>query len=354
MREPVLGVMAPLPPEVYFRRPVEQLPYPLGEPGTRVFLRARHGLWHGVCALGLEPGDEVLVPAYHHGSEVEALVRAGLVCRFYEATETLEPDEGELEALRGPRTRALYLIHYLGLPQASRRWRTWADARELLLLEDAAPAWLATRDGLPVGSLGDLAIFCLYKTVGLPDGGAVVVRGAKVPAPRGPRAGLAPVARRHAAWLAARSAVLTRRTVGRPYDARADMALGDVSLPPSAGMEFLLRRLLLPDPAARRRAHYAALAEHLVERAAPGFQSISEGASPFGFPLRVPDKARTLAALAQQGVRGIDFWCTPHPLLDAPRYPGAATRRAETVLLPVHQELSPAEVERIAQAARRC
>ncbi len=353
MREPVLGVMPPLPPGVYLRRPLEHLPYPLGEPGTRLFLRARHGLWHGIRALGLEPGDEVLVPAYHHGSEVAALVRAGLVCRFYEATETLEPDADELEALRGSRTRALYLIHYLGVPQASRRWRAWADARELLLLEDAAPAWLATRDGLPVGSLGDLAIFCLYKTVGLPDGGAVVVRGANVPAPRGRHSGLAAVARRHAAWLAARSAILTKRTDGRAYDARADMALGDVSLPPSAGM-FLLRRLLRPDPAALRRAHYATLAEGLMERAAPGFQRISEGASPFGFPLRVPDKARTLAALARRGVRGIDFWTAPHPLLDVRRYPGAAARRAETVLLPVHQELSPAEVERIAQAARQC
>ena len=45
-----------------------------------------------------------------------------------------------------------------------------------MLIEDAAQAWLATRDGTPVGSHGDLAFFCLYKSVGLPEGAALVMR----------------------------------------------------------------------------------------------------------------------------------------------------------------------------------
>jgi dTDP-4-amino-4,6-dideoxygalactose transaminase len=128
-----------------------------------LFERARHGLWHGLRALGLGDDDEVLVPAYHHGSEIEALVRAGLTCRFYEASEGLAPDERELEALLGPRTRALHLIHYLGFPQEATRWRAWCEERGLFLIEDAAQAWLGSLEGRPLGSFGDIAIFCLYK-----------------------------------------------------------------------------------------------------------------------------------------------------------------------------------------------
>ena len=132
-----------------------------------------------VCGTACAPlvwgkGDEVLVPAYHHGSEIEALVRAGVKCRFYEASETLEPVTRELEAALTPRTRALLIVHYIGFPQDSDRWRRWCDEHGLLLLEDAAQAWLASASGRPVGSFGDLSVFCLYKTFGFPDGSALV------------------------------------------------------------------------------------------------------------------------------------------------------------------------------------
>jgi dTDP-4-amino-4,6-dideoxygalactose transaminase len=65
----------------------------------------------------------VLVPAYHHGSEIEALLQAGLRIRYYEVDRALEPDAAALESLLGPDVRALYLIHYLGFPQDAPRWR---------------------------------------------------------------------------------------------------------------------------------------------------------------------------------------------------------------------------------------
>jgi dTDP-4-amino-4,6-dideoxygalactose transaminase len=73
---------------------------------------ARQGLYAGAEALGLGPGNEVLTPAYHHGSEVEALRRRGLNCRFYDLDSKLSPADSEVDSLVGPRTRALLLIHY--------------------------------------------------------------------------------------------------------------------------------------------------------------------------------------------------------------------------------------------------
>ena len=66
MRQPFVRMWPPLPPSVYVRRPRESLPFPLEEESCEIFVNARHGLLHGARALGLERGDEVLMPAYHH------------------------------------------------------------------------------------------------------------------------------------------------------------------------------------------------------------------------------------------------------------------------------------------------
>src|SRR5215470_14468219 len=102
-----LAVWPPLPLRIYTHRPSAHLPFPLQEPTCRLFSRARHALWQGVRALGLGAGDEILVPAYHHGSEVEALLQAELTCRFYDTSKTLAPDLQELEQSLNSRTRAL-------------------------------------------------------------------------------------------------------------------------------------------------------------------------------------------------------------------------------------------------------
>lgn len=355
MMVPRLGVMPPLSLGVYTRHPADRIPFPLDKSGCVLFERARHGLWHGVRALGLVAGDEVLVPAYHHGSEIEALVRAGLTCRFYEATEALAPDERELQALLGPRTRALHLIHYLGFAQDAPRWRSWCKERGLFLFEDAAQAWLASLDGRPVGSFGDIAIFCLYKTFGLPDGGALLCSSPPAP-PDGPSpAGIGRLALRHAAWCLERSPVLAQlaslleRTT--PYSPQQDFALGDPNSPPSAATLRLLRRID-PGAAARRCTNYRVLLDELGDLVPSPFATLPDGASPFAFPIAVDDKQTLLARLAGRGVRGLDFWSVPHPALPATRFPGAAARRARMVGLPVHQELRPADMARIARAVR--
>jgi hypothetical protein len=334
----------PLPVGVHARSPLPALPFPLGEQGCRVYSRARHGLWQGLHRVGLRPGDGVLTPAYHHGSEVEALVRAGLDPRFYAGDGALRPDEDELRRLLAPGVRALYLVHYLGFPQDAAHWRGWCDEHGLLLLEDAAQAWLATVDGEPVGSHGDLSIFCLYKTFGLPDGGAVLVRSPEL-APDGPAGaastGAVALARRHAMWVLQRSTPLSALAGvarnGAAYDARADFELGDPDSAAAGLTMRLLDRVADPGAAARRRAHYAALLDELGDRTAPPFDRLPAGASPYAFPLDADDRPAVLRRLAAHGVAGTEFWSVPHPALEAARFPDAARRRARTVGLPVHQ-----------------
>ena len=355
----LVGVWPTLPPHAHVMPRVGGPPFPLGDPACALFARARHGLWQGVQALGLRPSDAVLVPAYHHGSEIEALLRAGIEPRFYGGGPDLEPDATELDRLLTPEVRALYITHFLGFPQLADRWRAWCDERGVLLLEDAAQAWLATVDGRPVGSFGDLAIFCLYKTFGVPDGSALVVR-APVPAPEAqPELTFAGLARRHGAWAVERSSMLSalaRRTGNghrQPYIARDDFALGDPSQPPALGTRRVLDRIATPDAAARRRAHYLMLLDQLGEHVPEPFDHLAPGASPFAFPIETGDKAGLLERLTARGVRALDFWSVPHSALPPSRFPAVDRRRERTVCLPVHQELTPEHLDRVAVAARK-
>jgi dTDP-4-amino-4,6-dideoxygalactose transaminase len=352
---PRIDVLPPLPPTVYARRPAERLPFPLEEPNCRLYARGRHGLRQGLRPLGLEPGDEILTPAYHHGSEVEALIDAGLRCAYYDVGDTLAPDAAELDALVSERTRALYLIHYLGFPQDAPRWRAWCDERGLLLIEDAAEAWLTSIDGRPVGSFGDLAIFCLYSTYGLTDGAALISSAPPDP-PRGhSRRGLRRLARRHGRWLAARSGVVAHAVARRqrPYHPERDYALGDSSTPPAMTSMPLLARLATRDAAALRRANYAALLAELGPHVPPALRHVPAGSSPHAFPIETTAGPMVVAELASMGVRAFRYWSLPHSSVPAGEFPGAARWRSRIVVLPVHQELRPADVGRVTTAARR-
>lgn len=351
--------MTPSPPfkPLAPRRPIRP-PFPLEEPNCRIFHLARQGLFAGVKTLGLEPGDEVLVPAYHHGSEVEALVQAGIVCRFYEGGEHLEPVEEELETLLNARVRALHLIHYIGLPQDAARWRAWCDKHDLLLIEDAAQAWLSSREGVPVGTYGDLTIFCLYKTFGVPDG-AAVISSPPVELPRLRRnLELKRVALRYASHVVQRSYWLAELRHRLRHDAehagRPDFQLGEPRGASHITMAYLLPWAMYPEAQvaqAARSANYAFLLERLEQLVPEPYSQLNEGASPYIFPILSSQKNKLLERLDRRGIGAwANFWSIPHPSLPTEGFERAWALRESVVGLPVHQDLSIRELDRIAEA----
>jgi len=345
----------PLSPTVHLRKRAT-LPYPLNRPDCRFYARARHGLWHGVQALGLAAGEEVLVPAYHHGSEIEALLAAGLKCRFYCATETLEPDERELDSLLTDRVRALHLTHYLGFPQDSKRWRRWCDDRGLILIEDVAQAWLSSRDGLPTGALGDCAIYCVYKTLAVPDGGALISRRPPPLLDSRRRAGAVFAVRSLASWLLNQAPFLRarqsrRQTEEGPYDPSADFSLGDPHSAPFLVTSWLLSRLD-GDVASKRRDNYRFLLQALDDVVPEAWRNLDPGASPFVFPVETANKDALLQHLRRNAVQGLNLWSVPHPSLPDGDFGIARHLRATIVGLPVHQGVNGRQLERMVTVVR--
>jgi perosamine synthetase len=352
-----VGIYPPLDPRALLRRPARRLPFPLEEPGCRLYMEARQGLWWGLKGLGIGPGGEILAPAYHHGSEIEVLVRTGAKPRFYDCRETFEPDEGELNSLLGPHVRGLYLIHQLGFAQDAARWRRWCDERGLLLIEDGAQAWLSARDGRQMGTDGDLALFCVYKVFGVTDGGAVICRSFAGPPPDDESIGARGTAGRLADWAAQRSRLAAglfrnrRHPLLRDERPEVDFAMSAVDERAGRTTRALLPRVVDTGAPARRRANFARLAERLGELRSPAFATMPPESSPLAFPVEVTDKHAMVDHLANRGIMDTRLWTVPHPAMDAAAYPAAAALRARLVGLPVHQELRPADVERIADTA---
>jgi dTDP-4-amino-4,6-dideoxygalactose transaminase len=351
-RPGLLGTWPPLPLDSWMHPASTPLPFPLDDSAARLYDRGRHALVAGLRALGLGPGDEALAPAWHHGSEIEALLAAGVTPRFYELRPDLEPDESELEALLGPRTRALHLTHFLGWPRDAARWRRWCDERGLLLIEDAAQAWMARCGDRPAGAHGHLAMFCLYKAVGVPDGAALIVPG-RSPAPAAQaRSGAKAALRMQAEALAQRSRLAARLVAEEPgeYDQARDIAVGPPDRAPSRATLRLLGRVARPGVPGQRREHARKLIAALGRRVPAPFHAVPDGASPYVVPVTAEDPRALLAWLRPRGIDAVHMWSTPHPAVPAGAFPRTAGRRRTTVALPVHQCLGAGDVDWIAEA----
>jgi hypothetical protein len=357
-------MLSPLAP----RRP---LPFPFGAARSTWYYLARNAVFHGAGLLGLG-GREVLVPAYHHGVEVGALAAAGAVPRFVRVDGRMRLDLDDAERKIGPRTRALYVIHYAGFAQPMDDVLALARRHGLAVVEDCALSLLAAEGTRPLGTRGDLGIFCFYKTLPVPNGGALVVNDpAVVGAPAAPDAAPLVSTLSHAAgallanlalrggdagaWLRAgvRQAYAAARGASglRPVSTgTSTFDRGLVDLGMSGLSRFVAERLDAREIVAARRRNYFLLLGRLRDRVPPVFGELPAGACPLFYPLLVEDKAAVAARLARRRVETVDFWRDAHPLCPPGEFPEAEALRRRVLELPVHQDLSPEDVAALAAA----
>lgn len=349
---------------------------PFTSPSVSWHYLGRNAVFSAIERLGIA-GGEVLMPAYHHGVEVEAAMAAGARPRFYQVGRRWDVDVEDVESRIGPRTRALYLTHFGGFPGPTRELRSLADERGLALIEDCALSLLSSDRHGPLGTTGDAAVFCLYKTLPLPHGGALALSdppgreselGATSPVPAPLLSTLVhsassllanPQLRGGAAVRSLRRAVLSfgrqaldTAQVRRVGKGTAHFEGEHVAL----GMSRLALRLAwaqdLPAIVERRRRNYRLLLEGLAPHSPPLFDRLPAGVSPLFYPLVVDDKAAVLRELWAGGIEAVDFWSVSHPACDRQEFPDVAWLRHSVLEIPCHQDLSPARVKRLIDAVR--
>lgn len=290
----------------------------------------------GLLALGIGPGDEVVVPSFSFAATANAVALTGATPVFADieaAHFCLDPDA--VEAALTPRTAAVMAVHLYGHPAATDRLRGITARHGLALVEDAAQAHLARLDGRPVGALGDVAAFSFYPTKNMTsgEGGMVVL----------------------ADDAAARTVRLLRNQgMERRYaNEIVGFNLRMTDLHAAIGRAQLRR---LPGWTAQRRANAAYLSGLLAGVDGVVVPPVAARAEPVWhqYTVRVPRRDAVQAALTAAGVPSAVYY--PTPIHRLPAYareldlPVTARAAAEVLSLPAHPAVPPGGLDRVAAA----
>jgi dTDP-4-amino-4,6-dideoxygalactose transaminase len=336
------------------------------------FYRARNAIYHLFVGLrDLMPRVHVLVPDYNSGNEILALRAAGATLHFYRVDRHMQPDLAEIERLCDTHhPEVLYVIHYLGWPQPVAAMKRICTDRAMLMVEDCALSLLSQPGGEPLGSHGDWSIFCLYKTVPVPNGALLVENTL-------PLASLDRLQLRHAGGFSVLGRVAelmvqrlrarvngigtavqsAKRAVGRAAGALdvdrskvGDLGfnLGDVDLAMSRTSARLLQRFDFEAIRSKRIANYHALSNALGGAINPVHSSLPDGACPLVLPIIVDDKPAAARALRAHGIDALEFWNTG---ADAPATESEHVRhlRAHVLGVPIHQDVSARQLAYMAE-----
>lgn len=354
----------------HFNSP-KALPFPLNAPHTTYFFRARNALYHLFRALALTRDETVLVPDYHSGNEVWAIRAAGASIRYYHVKRDMQPDLDELARLCRTGARALLVIHFLGWPQPMKELTSLCREHGMLLIEDCALSLLSEAHGQPLGTFGDYAVFCLYKTVPIPNGGLLVQNGKVLesltrlePRPCGTASVVGRSAELVLEWIRSRADIAgnvlfaLKRTLGRTlttlgvnrvpvgdigFDhASVDLAMSDVC-------RALLQHFDYEEIRRRRRENFLLLRRKLAGAATVLCERLDEGVCPLFFPLLVPRKRWAAEALWQRGIGAVEFWNYGDSEATGDASREAQFLRDHVLELPIHQDVTREQVDYMAE-----
>ena len=129
------------------------------------------GLHMAMVAAGIKAGDEVIVPSFTFAATANSVALAGGTPVFVDIDpRTFNIDPAAIEAAITPKTKAIQPVHLYGQPAQMDKIMQIAKQHNLLVLEDAAQAHLATFNGQYVGSFGLGATFSFYPTKNMTSG----------------------------------------------------------------------------------------------------------------------------------------------------------------------------------------
>jgi dTDP-4-amino-4,6-dideoxygalactose transaminase len=294
-------------------------------------------------ALGVGPGDEVVVPSVSFFATVEPVVTIGAAPVFCDVDEqTWCMTAATAEPVITDRTKALLPVHLFGNPAPVTELLELARPRGIKVLEDAAQAHGASLDGRMAGALGDAATFSFFPSKnlgGFGDGGAVVTDDPEV-------AALARRLRFHGS-----EDKKLHTEVG--YNSRLDEIQ-------AAGLRVLLRHLPAWTAARRRAAqgYREAGLEDLVR-----LQGETRGGESAWHLLVVatPERDRLQRVLNEAGIGARPYYDTPlyrQPAMErwAPPqgFPNTERICSEILALPMGSALDPDVPAQVVEAVRDC
>ena len=352
-------------------------------PGLHYTTSGRAAILLALEALGVGPGDQVLLPTYHCPTMVAPVTHLGAKPVFYPIDELGTPLIPWLVAHAPRNARVLLAAHYFGLPQPMGLLREWCDQRGIAFIEDCAHALFGVAGERPTGAWGDVSIGSLTKFLPVLEGGCLVMnRPAAMPALRPASAGEHFRAGIDVLETSASQGQLhglntlllqgmglmrrLRRSAPNVTPAGPVAAAADAECPPglASGPELLIdadlahRALARPCRwladalphgriVAKRRSHYQHLLEALSGHGGlrPLLRHLPEQAAPYVFPLWVDQPDPGYAELRHCGMpvfRWDRLW-PGMPLLPHDQGRGWSHH---VIQLACHQDLSREDIDR--------
>jgi dTDP-4-amino-4,6-dideoxygalactose transaminase len=281
-----------------------------------------------VLALGLNPGDEIVVPAYTFPATANVVRLSGLKPVLVDVdpvTMNIDPDQVQV----GPRTKAILAVHLFGRPCRM------DELPDLPVIEDAAGALGARRAGRACGSLGLAGCLSFHprKIVTTGEGGAVTTNDERLAAELA-------LLRNHG-WRSLADADMPRPS----FNYRLSDILAAVGLPQLRRLEGLLEaRARVAAAYAERLSGLAVTLPTVDEGDVHGWQA---------YVIQVERRDEVLGALRAQGIEAqIGTFALPllHPYCDQGFFPGAEHAFERALALPFHTGLTDSELDRVAEA----
>jgi dTDP-4-amino-4,6-dideoxygalactose transaminase len=148
--------------------------------GVKHFALAASGsnaLAAAMTAVGLGPGDEVLIPAHTYMASATSVLAAGAIPVIVDVDESVTIDPRALEDAIGPRTKAVVPVHMWGAACAMDAIMEIAARRNLIVIEDACQGVGGGYEGRKFGAIGHIGAFSFnyYKNMTAGEGGGVAV-----------------------------------------------------------------------------------------------------------------------------------------------------------------------------------
>jgi dTDP-4-amino-4,6-dideoxygalactose transaminase len=298
-------------------------------------------LFLALKAHGIGPGDEVITSPLTFIATANAIVQAGARPVFADVDATLDVDPTRVEALIGPRTKAILPVHLHGNPSDLRALTALARQHGLILIQDACQAVGAEVDSRPLGAFST-AVYSLYATKNITtgEGGMITTDDPGVEA--------ASASLRHQAYAPGGD----YRHLEVAYNFRL------TEMQAAIGLCQLER---LPAITQARRANAAFYDATIDAERFPRPEILADHAHVYyQYVVRVPsqgrlDRAAVQAALERHGIgTGVHY---PVPVHLQPPYrelaascPGAERAADEILSIPVHPGVSERDRERVAEA----
>lgn len=344
--------------------------------------RARVAIRLACSILGITTGDQVLAPAYNCGSEISAVLDSGAEVVLYQVDRWGTPYLQDVERRFTKKTKAVYLTHYFGFPQAANAFSEMCKRRGVYLIEDCALSLFSMFRGSNIGSVGDVSVFSLSKTLPVPDGGVLTVNNLQLSGRfwRSRRPSWAKILRQTLPLV--KNGLLQKPSVRshlyavvrclgknkRGADQEHWLPEGLPEMPAhyyynrhisnraiSHLSERILARVDVSAVIRNRRRNFLLYQKMLAGvQGLEAFRSrLGEGVCPLWFPVIVTKRHELCRKLNRLGIAAIAWWAGYHRGFAWSEYPEACHLKDSCLVLPLHHQLEDEQVEYIARTVKQ-